>query len=175
MLKELFSRIDQFVTSFLLKYPETIPTRWAKFLAYFYPDARVRKTYLSVYKVSMGEGTYANYGLKVIADFTAKEPMIIIGNNVSMGPNILIISESSPNNSKILSALPDVKERMIKNSKVIIEDDVWIGAGVTILPGVKIGKCAIVGAGSLITRDIEAYSIVVGSPGKVVRQLNEPI
>jgi maltose O-acetyltransferase len=53
---------------------------------------------------------------------------------------------------------------------VIIEDDVWIGARVIILPGVKIGKGSIVGAGAVVTKDVEPYSIVAGVPAKLIRK-----
>jgi acetyltransferase-like isoleucine patch superfamily enzyme len=57
----------------------------------------------------------------------------------------------------------------LKNRKVIIQNDVWIGSNVTILPSVKIGNGAIVGAGSVITKDVPDYAIVVGIPAKIVK------
>ena len=56
---------------------------------------------------------------------------------------------------------------------VCIEDDAWIGAGSIILRGVTIGKAAIVGAGSVVTQDVPPYTVVVGNPARVVRQLKE--
>lgn len=55
----------------------------------------------------------------------------------------------------------------VKSGPVVIEDDVWIGLNAIILKGVKIGRGAVVGAGSVITRDVEPYTIVVGSPQRV--------
>jgi len=52
---------------------------------------------------------------------------------------------------------------------VIIEDDAWIGSGVVIMPGIKIGKASVIGAGSVVTKDIPAYSIAFGVPAKVVK------
>lgn len=57
-----------------------------------------------------------------------------------------------------------------ENKPVRIEDDVWIGMGVKLLPGVTIGKGAIIGAGSVVTRSIPAYSIAIGAPCRVVRE-----
>lgn len=57
----------------------------------------------------------------------------------------------------------------IVTSPIVIEDDVWIGHGATILKGVKIGKGAIVAAGAVVTRDVEPYSIVGGVPAKLIR------
>jgi acetyltransferase-like isoleucine patch superfamily enzyme len=57
-----------------------------------------------------------------------------------------------------------------ESKPVRIEDDVWIGMGVKLLPGVTIGKGAIIGAGSVVTRSIPAYSIAIGAPCRVVRE-----
>jgi maltose O-acetyltransferase len=59
----------------------------------------------------------------------------------------------------------------IKNleSNIIIEDDVWVGAGSIILKGVRIGKGSIIGAGSIVTKTIDPYSVVVGNPAKKIR------
>ena len=119
----------------------------------------------------MGEGTFANYGFKVTVNADAEDFRIIIGDRVSIAPNVTIISESEPNNSPHLSNIQYVKENLIKDEKIIVEDDVWIGASATILPGVKIGKGAIIGAGAVVTRNVEPYTVVAGIPAKVVRTL----
>ncbi|WP_279145834.1 DapH/DapD/GlmU-related protein, partial [Clostridium tyrobutyricum] len=56
--------------------------------------------------------------------------------------------------------------------EVVIEDDVWIGEMVCILPGVRIGKGSIIGAGAIVTKNIPKYSIAVGNPAKVVKNYN---
>jgi len=62
--------------------------------------------------------------------------------------------------------------RPLSYAPIVIEDDVWIGEGVCVLPGVTIGKGAIVGALSLVNRDVPAYSIAVGAPARVVKKFN---
>ena len=62
---------------------------------------------------------------------------------------------------------------MTKTQKIIIEDEVWIGANVTILPGIKVGKCSVIGAGSIVTKDVPEYSIVAGIPAKVIKKIGE--
>ena len=58
----------------------------------------------------------------------------------------------------------------VTNKDVTIEEDVWIGMNATILPGVKIGKGAIIGAGSVVTKDVEPYSVMAGNPAKLLRK-----
>jgi acetyltransferase-like isoleucine patch superfamily enzyme len=71
-----------------------------------------------------------------------------------------------------LASIAYVKENLIKDDIVIIEYDVWIGASATILPGVKIGKGAIIGAGAIVTKNVEPYTVVAGIPAKAIRILN---
>lgn len=172
MNKDALAGIDNTIQKFLETSISILPNRWIKFLAYFYPDARIRKLCLDKMSVRMGEGTFANYGLKVTVNQNAKDYQIIIGDRVSIAPNVTIISESEPNNSPHLASISYVKENLIKDEKVIIEDDAWIGASVTILPGVKIGKGAIIGAGAVVTKNVQPYTVVAGIPAKVIRTLN---
>lgn len=65
---------------------------------------------------------------------------------------------------------PEMRDLMV--SPIVIEDDVWIGESVSVLPGVRIGKGSIVGTMSTVTRDIPPYSIAVGSPARVVKRFN---
>lgn len=171
MNKEILDGIDKFVNSVLENNILILPKRWIKFLAYFYPDARIRKRCLKEMSVDMGEDTFANYGLKVVVNECYKGYQIVIGNRVSIAPNVVIVAESSPNNSPHLADISYVKENLIKDEKVIIEDDVWIGASVTILPGVVIGRGAIVGAGAVVTKNVESYTVVAGIPAKAIRKL----
>jgi maltose O-acetyltransferase len=55
-------------------------------------------------------------------------------------------------------------------AKIVIEDDVWVGANSTILPGVKVGRGSVIGAGSVVNRDIPEYSFAAGVPAKVIRR-----
>lgn len=61
----------------------------------------------------------------------------------------------------------------IKSSPLVIEDDVWIGFGATILGGVKIGRGAIIGAGTMVTKDVAPFTVVVGNPMRVIKLLND--
>lgn len=95
---------------------------------------------------------------------------------VSIGANV-IIQEDNHNfhhlstffvNSEILGR--DAIDDVISKGKIIIEEDVWIGSNSIILSGVKIGRGSIIGAGSVVTKNIPSYSIVVGNPAKIIRK-----
>lgn len=170
LLKNLFEYLDNYLFDFLEKKPDLLPTRWKKFIAAYYPDARIRKIYWNTLGVTMGENTFTNFGFLVVKN-NNDSSRVIIGNNVSIAPNVVIVTDSAPNNSKLLSNIKYVKEKLIHEEFVIIEDDVWIGAGVTILPGVRVGKGSIIGAGSVVKEDVPNFTIVAGIPAKVIRGL----
>lgn len=169
MKKEFLETIDQQIYDFLEGHVEIMPMRFVKLIAYNYTDARIRKLYMARLGVVMGENTYGNLGMKIVSnDFENK---LFIGNNVSIAPNVTFICESSANNGKEINDIPYVKDKLTKNGEINIDDEVWIGANVTILQGVSIGRCSIVGAGSVVTKDVPAYCVVVGNPAKVTRYL----
>lgn len=115
-------------------------------------------------------------------------PQIIIGDNVSfnsdvhigtidkvvVGNDVLIasrvyISDHSHGNTDLLSLAKPIRERgLISKGPVIIGDNVWIGEGACILPGVTIGKNSIVGANAVVTKSFPPYSIIAGVPAKLI-------
>ena len=93
----------------------------------------------------------------------------IIGNNVMMGPDVVFISE---NHNFEDAERPLQEQGKIACSDIEVGDNVWIGTRVIVLPGKKIGKCAIVGAGAVVTKDVPDYAIVAGNPAKIIRFRN---
>ncbi len=91
---------------------------------------------------------------------------VSIGDDVMMGPYVMIMSQNHVFDD--LTKPMDLQGHA-PSKKVIIEDDVWIGARVIILPGRKIGKGAIIGAGAVVTRDVPKYAIVGGNPAKILK------
>ncbi len=85
----------------------------------------------------------------------------IIGNNVMMAPDVIICTENH-------RYLKETYEGII-HKPVIIEDNVWIGYRAIILPGVRVGKNAIIGAGAVVTKDVPPYAIVGGVPARVLK------
>lgn len=162
---------DKWLYQFLLKHVDEMPLRFIKLIAYYYTDARVRKVYWERLGVFMGEGTYANLGLRVVQDGHAAS--VTIGSHVSIAPNVTLVCAESANNGYEINQIPYVKKHLTRSGTIVIQDEVWIGANVTILSGVRIGKCAVIGAGSVVTRDVEAYSVYAGIPAKKIRDLKE--
>jgi acetyltransferase-like isoleucine patch superfamily enzyme len=91
---------------------------------------------------------------------------LTIGNYVMIGNNATIITA---NHGFSRSDIPMLRQSL-DIAAVRIEDDVWIGANAVILPGVNIGQGAVIGAGAIVTKDIEPYSIVVGNPAKPIKK-----
>ena len=89
-----------------------------------------------------------------------------IGKDVMMGPDCMVMT-SSHNTSQ--TDIPMCQQGFHSKRKVTICDDVWIGARVIILPGVTIGKGAIIGAGAVVTKDVPEYAVVAGVPAKVIK------
>lgn len=90
---------------------------------------------------------------------------VIIGENVIIGPNVIIHSA----NHKFDSIQIPICTQGHDHKKVVINNDVWIGGGAIILPGVSIGKGSIVAAGSVVTKNVEEYSIVGSVPAKILK------
>lgn len=95
---------------------------------------------------------------------------VIIGDNVMMGPNVTVYTQ---NHETKRTDIPMCRQGVKKIGGVTIGNDCWICDGVIILPGVKIGNGVILGAGSVIRRDVPDYAVVIGNPGEIVKFRNE--
>ncbi|OKH19905.1 acyltransferase [[Limnothrix rosea] IAM M-220] len=110
-------------------------------------------------KIQIGAQTYINRHC-----FFDAAKLIVIGKNCGFGPGCYI----TDHDHGLDPALAPLEQELI-SKETIIGDRVWIGANVTILKGVNIGDDAVVGAGSVVTKDIPAQAIAVGNPAKVLR------
>lgn len=112
--------------------------------------------------VHVGRQFYANFHLTVVDDGE-----VFIGDRVMIGPNVTIATAAHPID-------PSLRARALQyNLPVHIGSDVWIGAGAIVLPGVTIGDSSVIGAGSVVSRDIPAGVVAVGSPCRVLRPISE--
>lgn len=96
---------------------------------------------------------------------------IVIGDNVLMASRIFISDHSHGNINVEALALPPIQRLLVSKGPVIIEDNVWIGEGVSILPNVTIGKNSIVGTNSVVTKSFAANSVIAGNPARLIRTL----
>lgn len=110
-------------------------------------------------KVSLGD----NSGIGINASLSGT---VTIGKDVMMGPYCTIYSR---NHAFSRIDIPMNKQGFQEEKPVCIMDDVWIGGHVIILPGVQIGRGAVVGAGSVVTRNVPDFAIVGGNPARVIR------
>ena len=111
-------------------------------------------------QIHVGERFFANYNL--VALDVAR---ITIGDDVQLGPNVQLLTAGHP----LEPAARRNKEEWGK--PIALGDNVWLGGGVIVCPGVSIGENAVVGAGSVVTRDLPGNVVAVGNPARVVRQL----
>lgn len=111
--------------------------------------------------IFIGENFFANFNFVVL-----DEARVTIGDNAFIGPNVSIYTACHPVESDLRNTKVEWAE------PVTIGDNVWIGGSVTILPGVTIGDNCVIGAGSVVSRDIPSNSVAVGNPAKVVKTLN---
>ena len=112
--------------------------------------------------VHFGKNVYANYNLTMVDD-----SHIYVGDNTMIGPNVTIATAGHP----IDPALRDVQAQF--NMEVHIGRNVWIGGGCVLLPGVSIGDNTVIGAGSIVTKDIPANVVAYGNPCRVIREIGE--
>jgi maltose O-acetyltransferase len=98
---------------------------------------------------------------------------IRIGKDVMMGPDVLIIGRNQNHRFDDLSK-PMRLQGYQDAPPVVIEDDVWLGARVIVLPGIRIGRGAVIGAGAIVTRHVPPFAICVGNPARVIKFRNDP-
>ncbi len=119
-------------------------------------------------EIIIGDGT----NIRDYSQITAINS-IRIGNGVLTGPNILITDNAhGASISELLDIAPNLRP-LSSTGPVIIEDNVWIGAKASIMPGVHIGKGAIIAANSVVTHDVPAYCVAAGIPAKVIKVIKE--
>lgn len=110
--------------------------------------------------IFIGENFYANYDCIIIDVCRVK-----IGKNVLLGPRVGIYTATHPTDAQVRSRGLEL------GAPIEIGDDVWIGGNAVILPGVKIGARAVIGAGSVVTRDVPAGVVAAGNPCRVLRKI----
>ena len=112
--------------------------------------------------VHFGKCVYANFNFTAVDD-----THIYVGDYTMFGPNVILATAGHP-------ILPELRQEAYQyNMPVYIGKNCWLGAGVIVLPGVTIGDNTVIGAGSVVTKDIPSNVVAVGNPCRVLREINE--
>lgn len=111
--------------------------------------------------VHFGDNVYANFNLTLVDD-----THIYVGSNTMFGPNVTLATAGHPI-EPLLRA-----QGLQYNAPITIGKNCWLGAGVIVLPSITIGDNVVVGAGSVVTRDLSNNVVAIGSPAKVLREVN---
>lgn len=110
----------------------------------------------------LGNNIYFNFGVTLVDD-----THVYIGDSTMLGPNVVIATAGHP-------ILPELRVKAYQyNATVHIGKNCWLGAGVIVLPGITIGDNTVVGAGSVVAKDLPPNVIAVGNPCRVLREINE--
>lgn len=112
--------------------------------------------------LTVGARTFINFNLTAL-DVAA----ITIGDDVQIGPNVQLLTPTHPLEAEAR------RDKLEAAQPITIGNNVWLGGGVIVLPGVNIGENTVVGAGSVVTRDLPANVVAVGNPARVIRELPE--
>ena len=112
--------------------------------------------------VHFGKGVYCNFNLTLVDD-----THIYVGDYTMFAPGVIVATAAHP-------ILPRLREKVYQyNMPVHIGKNCWLGAGVIVMPGVTIGDNSVIGAGSVVTKDIPANVVAMGVPCRVVREIGE--
>ena len=112
--------------------------------------------------VHFGKNVYANFNLTLVDD-----THIFVGDYTLFGPNVTVATAGHP-------ILPQLRQRGLQyNMSVHIEKNCWIGAGAILVPGIKIGDNVVVGAGSVVTKDLPDNVVAVGNPCHILRPVSD--
>jgi maltose O-acetyltransferase len=112
------------------------------------------------YQTLVGARTFANFGL-VSLDVAR----VTIGDDVQIGPNVQLLTATHP------TAAGPRRDKWEAAEPITVGDNVWLGGGVIVCPGVSVGANTVVGAGSVVIRDLPANVVAVGNPARVVRTI----
>lgn len=114
--------------------------------------------------ITLGDGVFFNFNC-VVLDVAP----VTIGNNVLFGPAVQLYTVNHP-----LGAA-ERRTGVEQAASIVIGDDVWLGGGVIVCPGVTIGARAVIAAGSVVTKDIPADMLAAGNPCRIIRRLNDDV
>ena len=175
--------LKRFVLNFLMHPVKTRPQWWIRlFMPFYIKRGKGSVIYRSVRKDIVPFNIFALGSKSVIEDYSVINNAVgnlVIGNNTRVGIGPVTISDNvnigqnvtiSGLNHNYEDPSKAISEQGVSTMPIKIENDVWIGANSVVLPGVQIGNHSVIGAGSIITKDIPPYSVAVGNPARIVKR-----
>jgi acetyltransferase-like isoleucine patch superfamily enzyme len=145
-----------------------IQRRVFKLLAKYSPASSLRIWLLRMCNFSIGEQVYIGEDFIVVDDVKDKTRYLTIEDRVAISPRVTFVIHTKPNWSNIADFVNSRK------GKITVRKDAWIGTGAVILPNVEIGEGAVVGANSVVTRNVPPYTIVGGVPAREIKKVSIP-
>lgn len=139
-----------------------------KFIAKLSPGYGIRIWLLRKCNYEIGEQVYIGEDLIIIDDLRDRKNYLFIEDRAAISPRVTFVMHTKPNWSRIADYVDS------KKGTITVRKDAWIGAGAVILPDVEIGEGAVVGANSVLTKDVPPYTIAGGIPAKKIGTVNVP-
>ncbi len=141
--------------------------RLLKSLAKQLPGYQIRRRLFKAAGYKIGKDVYIGEDL-IIIDELEETGYLNVGNRVAIAERVTLVISSRPNFSRITPYVSTA------HGPITIEDDAWLGTGSIIMPNIKIGQGAVIGANSVVTKDVPPYTVVVGIPAKPLKTINYP-
>ncbi len=144
-------------------------TELSRWMAVYCPIPGWRIRFYKWCGVDIGKNANINFGVNIIIPFSekgVKRGNIRIGERVAIATAVVIIGQSHPDFSVLAGEFP------IDDRPIHVRDDVWLGAGCIVFPGVTIGKQSVVSAGAVVTQDVPPRCVVAGNPARIIKYLD---
>jgi len=145
-----------------------IKKKFLKFIAKQIPGCNVRVRLLRMCGYEIGEQVYIGEDLLVIDDLDDSQLTLKIGDRAAISPRVTFVMHSQPNDARTVPYVNSHK------GPITIGADAWIGTGAVLLPNITVGEGAVVGANSVVIRDVLPYTIVGGVPAHHIKDVDVP-
>ena len=117
---------------------------------------------------SIGKNVHIGEDFIIVDDLSDHNNYVIIEDRVAISPRVTFVAHTKPNWSRIADYVNS------KKGSIIIRKDAWIGTGAVLLPDIEVGEGAVVGANCVVTKNVAAYTVVAGIPGKEIKKIEVP-
>lgn len=145
-----------------------IKKKLLKLIAKQLPGCGLRIRLLRMCGYVIGEKVYIGEDIIIIDDLGDNEFSLTIGDRVAVSPRVTFVLHTQPNESRIAPYVNSHK------GSITVASDAWIGTGAVLLPNVTVGEGAVVGANSVVTKDVAPYTVVGGIPAHTIKPVNVP-